>query len=133
MRLPLALGFVAAAASGAQACAPPPDFGAATRIESRDTIVFYRTNPPRIAVGQHFSVDAAVCARAGGDPTGLRVDAQMPAHRHGMNYRARVGAKGNGRYVADGLLFHMPGRWQLAFDVERPGRTERLAHDLIVE
>jgi hypothetical protein len=50
-----------------------------------------------------------------------------------MNYRARVVAKGGGRYVAEGLLFHMPGRWQFVFDVERPGRTERLTHDLTVE
>jgi hypothetical protein len=49
------------------------------------------------------------------------VDAQMPEHRHGMNYRPTVSATGNGRYVAEGLLFHMPSRWQLRFDVERDG------------
>jgi hypothetical protein len=31
------------------------------------------------------------------------------------------------------LLFHMPGRWQLSFDVERSGRRTRLATDLVVE
>ena len=50
-----------------------------------------------------------------------------------MNYRPRVSASGDGRYVAEGLLFHMPGRWQLVFDVERDGRTERLATDLVLE
>jgi hypothetical protein len=57
----------------------------------------------------------------------------MPAHRHGMNYRAHVAAKGEGRYLAEGLLFHMPGRWQFAFDIERPGRVERLTHDVVVQ
>jgi hypothetical protein len=126
----LALAPVLAAA---QACEPPPGFGAATRVESRDTVLLYRTNPARIAVGEHFTVDAIVCPKSLPAPTGIRVDAQMPAHRHGMNYRARVAAKGDGRFVAEGLLFHMPGRWQFAFDVERPGRVERLTHDLVVE
>jgi len=134
MKLRFALAFLASTASAAQACEPPPDLAGAARIESRDTILFFRTSPPKIAIGQHFSVDAVVCAKAqGAPPAGVRVDAQMPAHRHGMNYRARVTAKGAGRYVADGLLFHMPGRWQLVFDVERPGRTERLTRDLEVE
>ena len=132
MRLTLA-GLTLAAAV-AQACETPPDLAGATRIESRDTIVLYRTAPPKIAIGQHFAVDALVCAKGqAAPPAGIRVDAQMPAHRHGMNYRARVVAKGGGRYVAEGLLFHMPGRWQFVFDVERPGRTERLTHDVTVE
>ena len=133
MKSRLALVFLACAASGAQACDAPAGPGGAARIESRDTVLVYRTSPPKIAIGQHFSVDAIVCAKSQGEPTGVRVDAQMPAHRHGMNYRARVTPKGGGRYVAEGLLFHMPGRWQLVFDVDRPGRTERLTHDLTVE
>ena len=57
----------------------------------------------------------------------------MPAHRHGVNYRARVSPQGDGRFRAEGLLFHMPGKWQLVFDVERPDRTERLTADIVVE
>jgi hypothetical protein len=133
MIMRLALACIACIVSTAQACDAPPDLGGATRIESRDSIVLYRTTPAKVSVGQHFSVEAIVCTKAQAAPTGIRVDAQMPAHRHGMNYRARVLPKGDGRYVAEGLLFHMPGHWQLVFDVERPGRTERLTHDLTVE
>lgn len=133
MTLRLALAGIACVACAAQACDAPPDLTGTTRIESRDSIVLYRTTPTNVAVGQHFSVDAIVCTKGQAAPTGIRVDAQMPAHRHGMNYRARVLPKGGGRYVAEGLLFHMPGHWQLVFDVERPGRTERLTHDLTVE
>jgi hypothetical protein len=57
----------------------------------------------------------------------------MPAHRHGMNYQPRVTARERGVYVAEGLLFHMPGRWQLLFDVDRGGRTERLVADMELE
>jgi hypothetical protein len=134
MTLRLALACLASVATAAAACDAPPDFGAATRIESQDTVIVYRTSPAKISIGQHFAVDAIVCAKGPGvPPGGIRVDARMPAHRHGMNYRARVSPKGDGRYVAEGLLFHMPGRWQFLFDVERPGRTERLTHDLTVE
>jgi hypothetical protein len=122
---------LAAASVGAQPCAAPAGFAPAGRIESRDTILLYRTVPATIEIGKHFTLDAVVCSNAA--PSALRVDAQMPAHRHGMNYRARVSPQGDGRYRAEGLLFHMPGKWQFVFDVERPGRTERLTADVVVE
>jgi hypothetical protein len=50
-----------------------------------------------------------------------------------MNYRPTVASTGDGRYLAEGLMFHMPGRWQLIFDVERSGGTERLATDILLE
>jgi hypothetical protein len=31
------------------------------------------------------------------------------------------------------MLFHMPGRWQLLFDVERDGRVERLSTEMELE
>jgi hypothetical protein len=124
----LALAAAAPAAAAAQCEAP------GARLESERLVVVYRTLPEKVVVGQHFAVEARVCAKgAGAAPTALRVDADMPAHRHGMNYRAKVAAKGDGRYVAEGLLFHMPGQWRLLFDVEAGGRRERLAADLTLE
>lgn len=127
-----AAGAVAGAAAlgaAAQDCNAP-----GTRLESARHVVVYRTMPPKIAVGKHFGVDVLVCAKGqGAAPTGLRVDATMPEHRHGMNYRPTVMAKAPGRYVAEGLMFHMPGRWQLQFDVEAKGGTDRLATDIMLE
>jgi hypothetical protein len=124
----LALAALAAAPAAAQCDAP------GRKVESDRLIVVYRTVPEKVAVGKHFAVEARVCAKgAGAAPTALRVDADMPAHRHGMNYRAQVSAKGDGRYVAEGLLFHMPGHWRIVFDVDAGGRTERLAADLDLE
>ncbi len=118
-------------ASVAEACEVPAGFTARARLTSQDVVVTFRTVPAAIEIGRHFSVEAIVCATP---PTqGLRVDAQMPEHRHGMNYRPTVATTGDGRFVAQGLLLHMPGRWQLLFDVERGGRTERLATDILVE
>jgi len=125
----LAAALAAAGPTLARECNAPGN-----RIESDRVVIVYRTAPPKIAVGKHFAVEALVCAKgAGAPPTGLRVDAAMPEHRHGMNYRARVLPLGEGRYRAEGLLFHMPGRWQFLFDVDRAGGAERLAAEIVVE
>ena len=128
------LALVPTSVSGADACDGGFAAESGARIESRDHVVVFRTQPRQLAVGQFFSVEALVCSRHGGAaPTTLRVDALMPEHKHGMNYRAIVSARGDGRYVAEGLLFHMPGRWRLVFDVAADGRTERLVSDLVLE
>ena len=57
----------------------------------------------------------------------------MPEHRHGMNYRPEVTQISPGVYRAEGLLFHMPGRWDLTFDIVTGGTTQRLAATLHVE
>ncbi|MBE0627380.1 MAG: FixH family protein [Burkholderiales bacterium] len=89
----------------------------------------FRTDPPAIKVGELFSLEAEVCPEAGTSVTGLRVDAGMPAHKHGMNYRPRVSSTGPGKYTATGLMFHMPGQWQFTFDVETPAGRERIHVD----
>ena len=104
------------------------------RAESAHYTIVYRTVPDRVAVGRAFAVEAEVCAKGGAAaPTGLRVDAHMPAHRHGMNYRPSVVSEGAGRYRAEGLLFHMPGAWEFVFDVETPGARERITRELVLE
>jgi hypothetical protein len=87
--------------------------------------------PAPIVTGALFALDIVVCPRAGvASPTGLAVDAVMPEHRHGMNYRPTVAARGPGAYRAEGLVFHMPGRWDLLFDVDTGAGAERLAATL---
>ena len=116
----------------AAACALPAGFTPRARVEQGGVVILYRTEPASIEVGKHFSIDAVVCADAG---TAVleRVDATMPEHRHGMNYRATVGPNGTGRYMAKGLLFHMPGRWEIVFDVERAGQRTRLTSEVELE
>ena len=126
--LPLATGV-------ADACGEA--LGAVRTIESANYTVAFRTVPEPIGVGAHFAIDFAVCPRAKAEaPRAVRVDATMPEHRHGMNYRPVVTAQPDGRsvrYRAEGLLFHMPGRWVLTFDVDGNGRTERLTGALQLE
>lgn len=126
MRLRSALAGLLFAAP-ALACDPGLSGGDAARIEGQRYVVAWRPRPAPIRLGEFFALDIAVCARDGtSPPAALRVDAQMPEHRHGMNYRPSVARAGDGRYVASGLLFHMPGRWEFAFDLRAAEHGETL-------
>lgn len=110
------------------------EIAGARKVESERYVLAYRTEPAKLAIGAHFSVDLMICARDGAAaPDSVQVDAHMPEHRHGMNYRAVVKPAGNGRYRADGLMFHMPGRWEYVFEVRGSGRTDRLTHSIVLE
>lgn len=125
----LALAAAVAAPLAALACDQPAGFS--SRADSARYTVFFRTDPARLDVGKYFSLEVFACAKAGGAaPTGLKVDAQMPAHRHGMNTRATVEQTAPGRFLARGLMFHMPGVWQFMFDVQDAGGSERATRDL---
>ncbi len=124
--------FAFALAASCAATAQPPvcdaDAAVAQRAQSERYTLRLRLEPAP-AVGRHFSLLFAVCARgAPAAPEAVSVDARMPAHGHGMNYRPGISALGDGRYRADGLMFHMPGRWELEFAVREGGRTERIVH-----
>jgi cytochrome c peroxidase len=43
-----------------------------------------------------------------------------------MNYAATVSAIGSGRWRAEGLLFHMPGGWELVFELRSAGISDVL-------
>lgn len=96
-------------------------------------LMAFRSDPLRIEVGEPFALVVNVCTRRGGAAELVAVDASMPEHRHGMNYRAAIAAKGEGRFRAEGLLFHMPGRWEITFDVGGGAESERLSHDILLK
>src|SRR4029079_2563656 len=93
----------------------------ATKLQASGYALMFRTQPAKIALGQHFNVEMQVCSSDGGEPKAVTVDAFMPEHRHGMNYRPTIKTLGPGRFEADALMFHMPGRWEFHFHVERAG------------
>ena len=119
------------AAAGAQDC---DALKGARKVESGRYVLAYRTQPAKLAVGQHFKVEMAVCPRDGqAAPEAVRVDGFMPEHNHGMNYKAVVKGGEGGRYLAEGMLFHMPGRWDLIFEVRGGGKTDRMTQSVILQ
>jgi len=76
----------------------------------------------------------ALTSLAGDKPAELiAVDAQMPEHKHGMNYRPTIVSMGDGRYRVEGMVFHMPGRWEISIDVRAGEESERLSHEFILK
>ena len=124
---------IAAAASAAGECTARLKPARAMQAERDGYAVAFAPRPAPLATGRHFALDIAVCPPAGGSaPRGLRVDADMPAHQHGMNYRASITTRGAGLYRAEGLLLHMPGRWRFLFDLQLDDRVLQLAHEVEV-
>lgn len=113
------------------ACAPEPG---SIEVVSPSLRLWYRPVAGRIEAGKAFSLAIGTCVSdgTGPGPRVLAVDASMPAHRHGMNYRPRVVAEGNGGARADGLLLHMPGEWQFEFLVGAADAPTRITHRLDV-
>jgi YtkA-like len=126
----LFLSMVIAAPAAAQTCALP----GGRQVESERFILSYRTKPAKLAVGEHFVVEMAVCPKGGeAAAEAVRVDGFMPEHNHGMNYKAVVKGGEGGRYLAEGMLFHMPGKWDFIFEVRGGGRTDRMTHSVILQ
>jgi YtkA-like len=96
--------------------------------------IAFVSRPETVPVGRHFDLEFVVCSAAAvRRDAAIQVDADMPAHRHGMNYHTTVSTLSPGVYRAQGLLFHMPGRWRVIFDLPLEGRTLRLTHELEVQ
>ena len=131
------LCFLLTAASHAWACNPELEGQKSSgnkMLESKNYAMVFRTTPEKTVIGKHFAVELAICAKSGAfQAESVRVDAHMPEHRHGMNYKTVVTSSGLGRYRAEGLMFHMPGRWEYIFEVRAGGVPERLTTSVVLQ
>jgi len=99
----------------------------AEALSAPPVALVYKIHPGPIRVGAPFAVEVVACiAPDGKAPRRIRVDARMPAHGHGMNYRPSERKIGPGHARYDGFVFHMPGRWALTFDVFTSAGRKRL-------
>jgi hypothetical protein len=121
--------FMAAAAAlpdRAWACGAEQGFH---RLTTKDAEVAYRFKPPTLKVGQFFAAEVIACRAPGGEPVReVLIDATMPAHGHGMNYRPSSIQTGDGHYRFTGLMLHMPGAWQITVDLVQGTKRTRLVH-----
>jgi hypothetical protein len=127
------VGLVAACASPTASATDNPNCGHSLPAAARQQLsapgitLAFAPRPAPVPVGQPFALSVELCPAADQTlPLGLGVDAEMPAHRHGMNYRPTLKPLGGGRWRVEGLLFHMPGQWELRLDARLDGRTQAL-------
>ena len=102
------------------------------------------TVPDPVPLNEPFTIGVSVYEAPGRSRLAqnviLEVDATMPEHHHGMTLKPQVraidgpevqdllpghGAMGNGRFDINGMLFHMPGRWEIHMDITHGAITER--------
>ena len=115
------------ASSALADCAAPPE-GAAV-INDGTVQAAWQPEAGPITVGRPFALLVTLCPA---DAQLQRVDASMPEHRHGMNYRASVKPLSNGRWRVEGMLWHMSGRWELRLDLQVQGKEHRLRQSVVL-
>jgi len=128
----LVLSAAILCAFDAAACPPAGDGFA--RLASAEAEIAYRWEPSDVKVGKFFEAEVVACRAPGGEVVReIVIDAQMPAHGHGMNYRPAVTQMGPGRFRITGLMLHMPGMWRLSFDLIHGETRTRLTRDVTLK
>src|SRR5688572_15177849 len=80
--------------------------------------------PDPVPMNQLFDLMITIVPKsAAAATTKVEVDARMPAHGHGMNRVPKVTRLPEGTLKAEGMLFHMPGHWELYVDITHNGVT----------
>ncbi len=106
---------------GAQMKAEGPATGLSARIA---------TTPAAVPVGSPFSATVVICGANGGAVERFTIDATMPRHRHGMNYKPKIVSGAGHSYEATGLFFHMPGLWRFEVTVQAQQKRQRFTFDV---
>ncbi len=109
--------LLSAAGAESSSCLPPDVGTPMSATTSGPVAAALRFSPATVKVGSPFVIDISVCSLNNARIERLAIDARMPAHRHGMNYKPEIASKGDGSYEARGFLFHMPGRWEITLSV----------------
>jgi hypothetical protein len=113
------------------AAAGPPEAEGFARIASAEAEIAYRWEPKDIKVGRFFQAEVVTCRTPdAGAVSRIVLDARMPAHGHGMNYRPKATELGPGRFRFTGLMLHMAGTWQLTFDIFQGEKRSRLTREI---
>lgn len=87
-----------------------------------------------IPVNSLFNLDVTVTTKEGKPLAGkvsLDLDAGMPHHNHGMNVKPVIKELGAGKFLVEGMMFHMPGAWTITMSVSKGIMRE--AANLVVE
>ena len=101
----------------------------AQRSEKGSFLLSLESSLEPLAINVMHSWQLRLTDAAGAPISGARIEVSggMPEHDHGLATAPRVTRDlGGGRYLLEGLRFHMAGRWVLVFHVEAAGETDRV-------
>jgi hypothetical protein len=122
-----AVAFLILAAGCGDSTRNPRD----VRSNGGNYTVVFTPSPDPVPMNQLFDLMITIAPKSGAAPPAkVEVDARMPAHGHGMNRVPKVTRVTEGTVKAEGMLFHMPGHWELYVDITHGGVTERAQFDI---
>lgn len=108
-----------------------PTRGFDTRTNDDVYAVHWNTATGReILVDEYFTIHASIDP----EPRSVSIDAGMPEHRHGMLHEPSTRRLSHDTWLASDMLFHMPGRWRVQFDItDADGTVHRAESDIVLE
>jgi hypothetical protein len=114
--------------------APISTWPATLQTDRGNFAVTVQPSDGAIERNKHFSMAISIDPGSADDaPLKVTADADMPAHRHGMNTRPEVTKEDDLRYRVDGMLFHMAGEWVITVDVTQGTESEHASFPVLVE
>lgn len=113
-------------------CGAPADWQTLTPEGSASFQAAMALGTKPVQVGTPFDVELKVCSADNKAADRVQVDANMPAHKHGMNYEPQLSKTAEGEFKATGFLFHMPGVWQITVSVYGKGAPSHLSMEINV-
>ena len=58
----------------------------------------------------------------------ISISGGMPEHNHGLPTSPQISSTSTpGRYVAQGIRFHMPGSWEISLNINHKGKTDTVS------
>ena len=106
--------------------------GDTNAIKIHDAPLTFIETVSSINVSQPFTADITVCS-ALASSISVELDAQMPAHGHGMNYSPELTVVASTdkhlKVSAEGLVLHMPGTWEWVVDLTSSESKQTITHE----
>ena len=98
------------------------------------TKVLVSSSPDPIPLNQYFALNITLndSKYKNVTPSDIDIQALMPSHGHGMNVTPIVSYTEQKSIVANGMLLHMKGRWQIIITVRLGQYSDKIQLDIEV-
>ncbi len=129
----LAWWLLAGAWAGAEEAYPRPDPATATPSEHGRYRAAYASTLQPLAINRMHAwvIQLHDADGAPVEDAELRVSGGMPAHDHGLPTAPRATTNlGGGRYLIEGMKFHMGGVWNIVVHIEATGGADTIIWDI---